>query len=201
MGHLPPKTIAETLRGIQANELVPPAIQREYGWKPSQVVRLFDSILRGYLIGSFLAWCIDPETFERVKFYGPLEDYSQERNLIHLLARLALSKNQADEMAVLLLTKEGDPEYEAQHLTRLHEISEPATATASGLRFTVKFDDSTRDRWNRADTGWKILLGRGLDNFQKGAGSQFDLGPRQQEFQFRQIAAFGVTCVREYVRG
>ncbi|HCJ49552.1 MAG TPA: DUF262 domain-containing protein [Microbacterium sp.] len=77
MGHLPPKTIAETLRGIQANELVLPAIQREYVWKPSQVVRLFDSILRGYPIGSFLAWRIDPETVERFKFYGFLKDYSQ----------------------------------------------------------------------------------------------------------------------------
>ena len=77
MGHLPPKTIAETLRGIQANELVLPAIQREYVWKPSQVVRLFDSILRGYPIGSFLAWRIEPETVERFKFYGFLRDFSQ----------------------------------------------------------------------------------------------------------------------------
>lgn len=80
MGHLPPKTIAETLRGIQSNGLVLPAIQREYVWKPSQVVRLFDSILRGYPIGSFLAWRIDPETVERFKFYGFLKDYSQFDN-------------------------------------------------------------------------------------------------------------------------
>jgi len=80
MGHLPPKTIAETLRGIQNNEFVLPAIQREYVWKPSQVVRLFDSILRGYPIGSFLAWRIDPETTEKFKFYGFLKDYSQFDN-------------------------------------------------------------------------------------------------------------------------
>jgi hypothetical protein len=77
MGHLPPKTIAETLRGIQSSEFVLPAIQREYVWKPSQVVRLFDSILRGYPIGSFLAWRIEPETIEKFEFYGFLKDYSQ----------------------------------------------------------------------------------------------------------------------------
>jgi hypothetical protein len=80
MGHLPPRSIAETLRSIQANELVLPAIQREYVWKPSQVVRLFDSILRGYPIGSFLAWRIDPATVEQFKFYGFLKDYSQFDN-------------------------------------------------------------------------------------------------------------------------
>jgi hypothetical protein len=80
MGHLPPKTIAETLRGIQSSEFVLPAIQREYVWKPSQVVRLFDSILRGYPIGSFLAWRIEPATVEKFKFYGFLKDYSQFDN-------------------------------------------------------------------------------------------------------------------------
>ncbi|MFD7871504.1 DUF262 domain-containing protein [Microbacterium sp. NPDC059771] len=80
MGHLPPKTIAETLRGIQSNDLVLPAIQREYVWKPSQVVRLFDSVLRGYPIGSFLAWRIEPETVEKFKFYGFMKDYSQFDN-------------------------------------------------------------------------------------------------------------------------
>ncbi|MEY2848895.1 MAG: hypothetical protein RI885_1560, partial [Actinomycetota bacterium] len=77
MGHLPAKTIASTLRDIQKSEFVLPAIQREYVWKPSQVVRLFDSILRGYPIGSFLAWKIDPETIAKFKFYGFLKDYSQ----------------------------------------------------------------------------------------------------------------------------
>lgn len=77
MGHLPAKTIAATLRDIQKNEFVLPAIQREYVWKPSQVVRLFDSILRGYPIGNFLAWKIDPETVANFKFYGFLKDYSQ----------------------------------------------------------------------------------------------------------------------------
>lgn len=80
MGHLPPKTIAEALRGVQENALVLPAIQREYVWKPSQVISLFDSVMRGYPIGSFLAWKIEPETVQRFKFYGFMKDYNQLSN-------------------------------------------------------------------------------------------------------------------------
>lgn len=80
MGHLPPKTIAEALREIQENALVLPAIQREYVWKPSQVIGLFDSVMRGYPIGSFLAWKIEPETVQRFKFYGFMKDYNQLSN-------------------------------------------------------------------------------------------------------------------------
>src|SRR5690554_4379744 len=80
MGHLPPKTITEALREIQENALVLPAIQREYVWKPSQVIGLFDSVMRGYPIGSFLAWKIEPETVQRFKFYGFMKDYNQFSN-------------------------------------------------------------------------------------------------------------------------
>lgn len=48
-------TIATALKLIQKNELILPAIQREYVWKPSQVIKIFDSVLRGYPVGSFLS--------------------------------------------------------------------------------------------------------------------------------------------------
>lgn len=38
-----------------------PAIQREFVWKQEQIVQLFDSILRGYPISSFLFWELKPE--------------------------------------------------------------------------------------------------------------------------------------------
>lgn len=77
MGYLPPTTIAETLRRIQRNDLVLPAIQREFVWKPSQIVGLFDSIMRGYPIGGFLSWKVDPETVRAFRFYGFVREYSQ----------------------------------------------------------------------------------------------------------------------------
>ena len=54
MGHKEPMSIASALRQIQDRRLILPAIQREYVWKPSQVIRVFDSVMRGYPIGSFL---------------------------------------------------------------------------------------------------------------------------------------------------
>jgi uncharacterized protein with ParB-like and HNH nuclease domain len=54
-----PITIAQALRGIQTYDYVLPAIQREFVWDTGQVARLFDSLLRGYPIGSFLFWKVD----------------------------------------------------------------------------------------------------------------------------------------------
>lgn len=69
-------TIATALKLVQKNELILPAIQREYVWKPSQVIKIFDSVLRGYPVGSFLSWKVLPETVSKFKFYGFLKDYS-----------------------------------------------------------------------------------------------------------------------------
>lgn len=80
MGYLPPVTIASTLRRIQARELVLPAIQREYVWGDRQVIALFDSLMRGYPIGSFLSWKVDAATSEQFKFYGFLMDYHELDN-------------------------------------------------------------------------------------------------------------------------
>ncbi|WP_229123432.1 DUF262 domain-containing protein [Enemella evansiae] len=69
-------SIAAALRQIQDRLLILPAIQREYVWKPSQVIRVFDSIMRGYPVGSFLSWKVLPETIGKFKFYGFMKDYS-----------------------------------------------------------------------------------------------------------------------------
>lgn len=76
MGHKEPMSIAAALRQIQEHQLILPAIQREYVWKPSQVIRVFDSVMRGYPIGSFLSWKVLPATIKTFKFYGFMKDYS-----------------------------------------------------------------------------------------------------------------------------
>lgn len=50
-----------------------PAIQREFVWKPEQIVQLFDSILRGYPISSFLFWAIQPENRDKWQAYKFLD--------------------------------------------------------------------------------------------------------------------------------
>jgi hypothetical protein len=46
-----------------------PAIQREFVWKPTQILQLFDSIMRGYPIGSFLFWGLKPENRDKWEVY------------------------------------------------------------------------------------------------------------------------------------
>lgn len=72
-----PITIADVLQRIQTHEYVLPAIQREFVWNQDQIKRLFDSLLRGYPIGSFLFWSVDAGHVGDFKFYGFIKDYHQ----------------------------------------------------------------------------------------------------------------------------
>jgi hypothetical protein len=80
MGYLPEITIAEAVGRIQKGDLILPAIQREYVWRPDQVVGLFDSLMRGYPVGGFLSWKVKPETASQFRFYGFMKDYSAYNN-------------------------------------------------------------------------------------------------------------------------
>ena len=71
MAYQIPLTIKETLENIARNRFVLPAIQRELVWaqEPDRMARLFDSILRGYPIGTFLFWRVTPEQSKEFHFY------------------------------------------------------------------------------------------------------------------------------------
>ena len=56
-----------------------PAIQREYVWSPYQVEMLFDSLLNGYPINSFLFWKIREEHKNDWTSYDFIRDYDAER--------------------------------------------------------------------------------------------------------------------------
>ena len=49
-------TIKETIQRIDNGKMYLPALQRKFVWKADQIIKLFDSILRGYPIGTFLFW-------------------------------------------------------------------------------------------------------------------------------------------------
>lgn len=55
-----------------------PAIQREYVWNPAQVEKLFDSIMCGYPISSFLFWKIREEKKKDWTSYEFINDFDQE---------------------------------------------------------------------------------------------------------------------------
>lgn len=55
-----------------------PAIQREFVWSADQIVQLFDSLLRGYPISSFLFWELTPENRDRWEAFKFIADFSQK---------------------------------------------------------------------------------------------------------------------------
>ena len=75
-----PITISKALGSIERREYVLPAIQREFVWWPEQIQCLFDSLMRGYPIGSFLFWMVRREGIEKYKFYDFMLDYHERDN-------------------------------------------------------------------------------------------------------------------------
>jgi len=82
MGFEAPTTIEKVIKGIQKREYVLPAIQREFVWDEEQIEKLFDSLMRGYPIGSFLFWKIDPDRLKDFQFYSFMDHY-HERDYRH----------------------------------------------------------------------------------------------------------------------
>ena len=72
-----PITIADALNDVSRNRYVLPAIQREFVWRPGQITALFDSLMRGYPIGTFLFWKVEAERAKDFKFYKFLDDYHE----------------------------------------------------------------------------------------------------------------------------
>lgn len=72
-----PKTVEELLTAIHKNEYLMPAIQREFVWGQEQIIKLMDSLMRGYPIGSFLLWDVEPTTAQDYTFYEFLTHYHE----------------------------------------------------------------------------------------------------------------------------
>ncbi|EOM74232.1 DUF262 domain-containing protein [Rhodococcus rhodnii] len=75
-----PRSIEDVLGAIHRREYLMPAIQREFVWGTDQIVRLVDSLMRGYPVGSFLLWEVKPETARSYTFYEFLTDYHERDN-------------------------------------------------------------------------------------------------------------------------
>ncbi len=73
-------TLEETLHQIYKCDLVLPAIQREFVWRPEQICRLFDSLMQGFPFGTFLYWKVAPENSDKFNFYGFVLDYHERYN-------------------------------------------------------------------------------------------------------------------------
>lgn len=82
MAYQIPLTIKDTLENIARGRFVLPAIQRELVWaqEPDRMTRLFDSILRGYPIGTFLFWQVTPEQSKEFHFYEFMLNWHERKH-------------------------------------------------------------------------------------------------------------------------
>ena len=67
-------TIATVINRLNTQYFLP-AIQREFVWQPEQIIQLFDSIMRGYPISSFLFWELKPENRDKWEIYKFIENF------------------------------------------------------------------------------------------------------------------------------
>ena len=78
------QTIVETIKGINKMYYLP-SIQRKFVWSVGQIEKLFDSLMQGYPIGTFLFWSVekggDPSHIDEYTFYKFINNYSEKNAL------------------------------------------------------------------------------------------------------------------------
>ena len=77
-GFVNPITIKDAIDNIVDRTYLLPAIQRKFVWSSEQIEVLFDSIMRGYPINSFMFWEVKENKIKNeYKFYQFLTEYRQ----------------------------------------------------------------------------------------------------------------------------
>lgn len=144
----------------------------------------FDNLFGPYLAGASRLTITDPY----------LRMFHQQRNLMELLETVSKFNEPGHEVAVHVLTVEDEFSGDKQ----TENFQKMALACEGiGIAFTWEYDASgtKHDRDITTDQGWKIVLSRGLDVFQRyELNEAFSFSNRLQ--QHRQCKEFNVTFVR-----
>ncbi len=167
-----------------ADPLKPGLEEKHLVFQENQKGVSFDKLFGPYMAGASKITITDPY----------LRMFHQQRNLMELLETVSKNSSPESEVAVHVLTAEDEFNGEKQG----ENFQKMAEACASiGLRFTWEYDKSgtKHDRDITTDHGWKIVLSRGLDVFQRyELNEAFSFTNRLQ--QQRQCKEFNVTYVR-----
>ncbi|MGE1154358.1 BREX system Lon protease-like protein BrxL [Pseudomonas kitaguniensis] len=144
----------------------------------------FDKLFSPYLVGAKRIIITD----------AYLRMFHQLRNLMELMETISKLQGPEDEVVVHVVTVEDDSNGDRQ-TECLQKIADACIGV--GIHFTWAYDTSgtKHDRDITTDSGWKIVLGRGLDVFQRfELNDAFSFANRLQ--QHRQCKEFSVTFVR-----
>ncbi len=83
-----PLTVKELVDGIYGHKYYLPSIQREFVWSTDKIEKLFDSLMKGFPIGSFLFWEIPADKKDTFVFYEFIRNYHQRDNKHNPVANL-----------------------------------------------------------------------------------------------------------------
>jgi ATP-dependent Lon protease len=114
----------------------------------------------------------------------------QFRNFIELCRLIAEVKDRDEEVRIHLVTNNNE-EYIENARGAFSELID--SLNPLGIDLSYEFSDVQHDRSIEMDNGWKIILGRGLDIWQKTAG-RYDIGEYYQEK--RLCKEFEMTIIR-----
>lgn len=149
----------------------------------------FDALFGPWLDGATEITLTDP--YIRV--------YHQMRNVMELLEMIALRKPEGEDVRFSLLTAPNpeDLERQAGYLEQIRDGIAPL-----GVEFSWEFDgtNTIHARHLVTDTGWKILLDRGLDVFQR-VDLNDGFSPMNRHQRFRAVKGFEVTYLKEDADG
>jgi ATP-dependent Lon protease len=143
----------------------------------------FDTLFGPYLAGAKRIVITDPY----------MRMFHQVRNLMDLMETITKFKGPDEEVAVHAVTVEDEFNGDRQS-ENLQKIADACQSV--GIQFTWAYDTSgtKHDRDITTDHGWKIVLSRGLDVFQRfELNDAFNFANRMQ--QHRQCKEFNVTYV------
>lgn len=115
----------------------------------------------------------------------------QFKNFMELCS-LIYKQNQNAETIKISLVTWNDPDYQESSVSNFEEIKD--SLSEMNIEFYYEFKESAHDRYIVTNNGWKILLGRGLDMWQKSNG-RYDIAEYLQEK--RKCKEFDVVVISE----
>ena len=127
----------------------------------------YDMLFGDYLVGAKQIIITDP--YVRLPY--------QLRNFMEFAKLVSTRKGELEEVTIHLITYNNE-EYIENSKEAFREMA--GSLESLGIIFSYEFVENTHDRSIVMDNGWKIVLGRGLDIFQKTNG-WYDIAEYYQE--------------------
>lgn len=139
----------------------------------------YENLFGEYLTDAKTITIIDP--FIRLSY--------QFRNLIELINLIATNKQLDETIKIKLITKEDENNPDTKE--RLKDVE--YNVSSIGINFFFEYDERIHDRYILINDEWKIILGRGLDIWNK-TGGHFDIAETNQ--LYRSCKGFSMNIVK-----